>query len=507
MDSAAKLPVLLDLAALPQGWPLFDSAASRAVERDAAAPVPAHTLMQRAGLGVARLALAIAPHARRIRVAAGPGNNGGDGFEAAMHLQRAGKQVQVNLVGDPGRQPRDASASRERAREAGVTIVEGDAACEADLVVDALLGLGAARAPQGALREAIAGVNRHCGPRLAVDLPSGLCADTGRRLGDVAVQASHTLCLLTLKPGLLTADGRDCCGELWLDPIGCAAQWAHQAARARLLGADDIAATRPLRAHASHKGRYGDLLVIGGAPGMAGAAWLAARAGLAAGAGRVFIAPLDPASAGFDTTAPELMLRPDLWRTQPQALEASTVVCGCGGAIVVRDALPTVLSRSARLVLDADALNAVAADAALQSLLRARAAHGRPTVLTPHPLEAARLAGHGDAAVVQADRLVAAELLAARYEAVVVLKGSGSVIAAPGRVSAINPTGNARLASAGTGDVLAGWLAGLWSASGAEAFDVACAAVWQHGAAAGRADQATPLRAGALIERLATTPG
>jgi len=488
----------LDLGALAQSWSLFDVATSRAIEAEAAAALPPHTLMQRAGLAVAKLALAVAPNARRIVIAAGPGNNGGDGFEAALHLHRAGKAVQVIALGDDARRPADAAASLRRARDAGVPIETRGALPEADLVIDALLGLGSSRAPDGAIADVIAAINRSAAMRLAIDLPSGLDAERGTRA--LAVAATHTLALLTLKPGLVTAQGRDAVGTLWLDDLGCAPLWERHAARARLLSAAEWPPTA--RAHASHKGRYGDLIVIGGAPGMAGAAWLAARAALAAGAGRIYAALLDDA-APADFGAPELMRLHAPWRDTPERLASATVVCGCGGGDAVRDALPSVLSRSARLVLDADALNAVAADASLLSLLAARRGRGLPTVLTPHPLEAARLLGLADAAEVQADRLTAAESIAARTRAVVVLKGSGSVVATPGETTVINPTGNASLASPGTGDVLAGWLGGLWSAAGpqADAASIARQAVWQHGRAA-LVDAHAPLRASDLIERL-----
>jgi hydroxyethylthiazole kinase-like uncharacterized protein yjeF len=240
---------------------------------------------------------------------------------------------------------------------------------------------------------------------------------------------------------------------------------------------------------------------------MAGAVWLAGRAALGAGAGRVFIAPLDVAPA-LDATMPELMVRPSLWRDHPDQIAHATLVCGCGGGESVRNALPMLLSRAPRLVLDADALNAVASDSGLAVQLAARASRGLRTILTPHPLEAARLLGHTDAQVVQGDRLSAAQALAARFGSVVVLKGSGSVTASPGAVPWINPTGNARLATAGTGDVLAGWIGGRWASAsaitGQEADPqvVARQCVWEHGAAAGRDASAGPLRAGALIDAL-----
>ena len=201
------------------------------------------------------------------------------------------------------------------------------------------------------------------------------------------------------------------------------------------------------------------------------------------------------------------MLRPGLWRDAAAMPSDSTVVCGCGGGDAMREALPVLLARAARLVIDADALNAIAADSMLQSLLAARAARGQASVLTPHPLEAARLLGAANSAAIQSDRLGHAERLAARFACVVLLKGSGSVIAAPQQFSTINPSGNARLASAGTGDVLAGWLGGLWAAAQAQAeppsaLRVAQAAAWLHGAAAEGGDDRSPLTALMLLQRL-----
>jgi hydroxyethylthiazole kinase-like uncharacterized protein yjeF len=241
---------------------------------------------------------------------------------------------------------------------------------------------------------------------------------------------------------------------------------------------------------------------------MTGAALLAARAAHAAGAGRIFVEVLgpDPSTPSLDLLRPELMFRHD-WtrRATAAALAQTTVVCGCGGGDAVRAPLPRLLSTAARLVLDADALNAIAADPALPSLLCARARRQAGTVLTPHPLEAARLLGCS-AAEVQSDRLHAARTLADRFECVVVLKGSGSIIAAPGQTPRVNSTGNASLATAGTGDVLAGWLGGLWaqSTSGAAllaAFELAIRAVAEHGAAA-YPHALGPLRAGDLIEAM-----
>ena len=489
----------------PTTWALHGTARSRQIEQQAGSALPPHTLMRRAGVALARLALALAPHSRTVWIAAGPGNNGGDGLEAAITLLHAGKDVHVTLVGDAAALPADARDAHARAVAAGVRVGTQIAPpLEAqDLALDALLGLGASRAPHGLIAQLIEQLNTLPCPVLAVDLPSGLDAGSGQTLGEICVRAAHTLSLLTLKPGLVTGHGRDHAGEIWFDDLGAGGHATPP--DAWLTGADEAAAARPRRGHAQHKGSFGDVAVVGGATGMTGAALLAARAAHAAGAGRVFVGLLDDAHLALDITRPELMFRKAWWHSPPEVIAATTVVCGCGGGDAVRAAAPKLLSLAPRLVLDADALNAIAADASLQTLLEARAGRGHATVLTPHPLEAARLCKTSTAQV-QADRVASAQALAERFACTVLLKGSGSVIAAPGRVPHINPTGNASLATAGTGDVLAGWLGGLW-AQGADgggaqrAFAVAVAAAHAHGAAADDAGQ-TPLRAADLIERL-----
>jgi len=483
---------------------LHGPAVSRRIEQLAQAALPPHTLMRRAGLAVARLALALAPHARTVWIAAGPGNNGGDGFEAAITLLQAGKDVYVTLAGDPARMPAGASDALARAKAAGVAIGSSDAPAlgAQDLAIDALLGLGVSRAPGERLAELIAKLDALPCRVLAVDLPSGLNGLTGQALGDACVHAANTLSLLTLKPGLFTGRGRDLAGEVWFDDLGVDASATPP--DAWLTGANEARAAKTRRCHAQHKGSFGDVTVVGGAPGMTGAALLAARAAHAAGSGRVFVSLLEPGRAGqdmaLDPTRPELMFRSEWWHSAPEVIGATTVVCGCGGGDAVRSVLPRLLSLAPRLVLDADALNAIAADTALQTQLRARAARGYATVLTPHPLEAARLLGVPTAEV-QADRLRAAQSLADRFGCAALLKGSGSVIAAPGRAPHINPTGNAALATAGTGDVLAGWIGGLWAqeSSTESAFTIAAASTHMHGAAADEAC-VTPLRAAELVE-------
>ncbi|MDE2566416.1 MAG: NAD(P)H-hydrate dehydratase [Burkholderiales bacterium] len=493
---------IVEIGALDAAWPLHDSAASRQVEQSALARCPDGALMDRAGLAVARLALALAPQAQAVRVYAGPGHNGGDGLIAARHLHRAGRAVQVLLLADPARLPADAALAWRAAQATGVPILGSPEALAPDpgLVIDALLGLGARRGPEGAMAAAIDAINAQDAPVLAVDLPSGLHPDTGALLGRQAVRATATLALLTLKPGGFTAAGREHSGAPWLADLGIDATEAAPPT-AWLNGAPAFGP----RAQDSHKGRFGDVVVIGGAPGMAGALWLAARAALAAGAGRVYACPLDPQAALLDPLRPELMGRREAWRTAPALLASGTVVCGCGGGDAVRGALPSVLSQGQRLVLDADALNALAADAVLRRLLQARGQRGARTLLTPHPLEAARLLGV-PVREVQHDRLAAAQALARQTGCTVLLKGSGSVIAGATGLPRLNPTGNAALATAGTGDVLAGWAGGLWAQrSGDDPADIASAAAWSHGRAADlwpghRAGH--PLRAADLVEAM-----
>jgi len=495
---------------------LHDGAASRRLEASAAAALAPHTLMQRAGLAVARLAQAVAPHASAFTVLAGPGNNGGDGFEAALHLHlhRLGREVRVHFLGDAARLPADAQASLRRARDAGVRIeawseAEGPAhllrhqaahatAGHETLLIDALLGRGLTRPAEGAMAGAIEAINRCDATVLSVDLPSGLPADTGTPApGAAVVQAHTTLALLSLAPGLFTGLGRELAGRIWWDDLGVNGR--SEAAAARLTDPATGLAAAPRR-HGQHKGCFGDLRIVAGAASMTGAALLAGRAGLRAGAGRVYVHLLDEAAPRLDAVTPELMFADPL--SAAHLTPSTTVLAGCGGGTAVAEALPLLIEAAPRLVLDADALNAIAQRPDLQDALRSRGERGGATVLTPHPLEAMRLLGAASVAAVQADRLAAATALARRYAAVVLLKGSGSVIAAPGERPWINPTGNAALAVPGSGDVLAGWLAGLWCPLPAlrdTALACTLRAAYRHGwlAAACHPDGA-PLPAGAL---------
>ncbi len=488
-------------------WPLHDTAATRRLEHGAAAALPAHTLMQRAGWATAQLARALAPHARTVWIACGPGNNGGDGLEAAMHLHQHGVPVVVTWLGTPANTPDDARRSWERAQAAGVAFAPSPPTGlgPQDMCIDALLGIGLAPgdqrpAPSEHLLALLQALRQSPATLLNVDLPTGLQADTGQYAPEFApthptpgAGPRHTLSLLTLKPGLFTGAGRDAAGTVWWHGLGV--DGANAAPTAQLAGPPPAGA----RPHASHKGSYGDVAVIGGeglaarGMGMAGAALLAARAALHQGAGRVLVALLGDTALDIDPAQPELMLR----HLAALHLPDLTVVCGCGGGMAVQAALPAVLAQAPRLVLDADALNAIAQTPALAQALVQRAAQGQATVLTPHPLEAARLLGCSSQQV-QADRLQAAHTLAERMGSVVLLKGSGSVVAAQGHTPSINPTGNARLATAGTGDVLAG-MVGARLAQGQSAWDAAVQAAYAHGLAAEQAPGHGPLPASQLI--------
>ncbi len=480
---------------------LLDTAALRQLEQ-----APGHAdgeLMARAGLSVARLVRALWPQARRVSLLCGPGNNGGDGWVAARHLKALGLVVQV-LEPVAARRP---SAERQQAVAAGraIGLVAMPLAAldpQADLLVDALIGLGLRAAPEGELAAAIHAMNRHPAPKLGVDLPSGLQADTGAAAG-AAVRCTHTLCLLAPTPGLLTGDGRQQAGRLWLDRLGCSHPAQAAVARAGAArGSWRALAPRARRPHSSHKGSAGQVWVLQGAPAMAGAARLAARAALAAGAGRVHLSGQADA-VDADPLWPELMRSP--LEAAIAQLPSGVGVLGCGGGEPVAALMPPWLERAAQLVLDADALNALAARAELQQMLRTRSERGQRSVLTPHPLEAARLLGLADAATVQADRLGCARELVVRFGCTVVLKGSGSVIASPGALPHINTSGHAALGTAGSGDVLAGWLGGLMAQAPEAPLQqlTAIACAWQGDAADALPPGGGPLRASALIKAMA----
>ncbi len=468
-------------------------AALRAVEQrytNARKPL----LMARAGESIARLARALWPHAGSAVMWAGAGNNGGDGLIAATHLQAAGWSVQVLACGGSrlteweSSLPPDARWALAHLRRCGLTPqhwTAGAAVPSGDAQVDALLGIGLRDAPRADIAAAIEAMNAQRAPVLAVDAPSGLDAMRGTAAGAV-VRADATLTLLAPKPGLFTGDAAAHCGELWLDDLGTAPDLAALPVGTEpplLLGADLVRPLLPDLAAAAHKGRRGDVLVIGGADGMVGAALLAGRSAQALGAGRVYVGLLCASPPALDTSHPALMLRPaaELLARAEAAADARTVAVfgpGAGDGDFAAQALRRLLAAPVPLLLDADGLNLLARELRDGWTPPARPA---PLLLTPHPLEAARLLGTS-AQQVQADRLTAARELAARLSAWVVLKGRGTVIANPSQSLWINPTGNGLLATAGSGDVLSGAAGALLAASG-NVLSV-LAAVWLHGAAA-----------------------
>lgn len=473
-----------------QSEPVYRVDALRRIESEAARTLPPHSLMQRAGSAVARLTQACYPHARRVVVLAGAGNNGGDGLVAATQLHQAGRDVLVLACGAEtlnewrSRLPADAAWAWAQAQTAEVRCALDDHGTlpEADLYIDALLGLGLRGPMRAQMAEIIRRLNAQRGaPVLSVDLPSGLDADTGTAI-DVCVRATLTLSLLGLKPGLCTGPASSLCGTLWHDDLGVNAATHHPqvAIDATWLGADLIRPLLPDLTQSAHKGRRGDVAVIGGAAGMTGAALLAAHAAAKLGAGRVFVGLLDHQAPAVDLLAPELMLRAPAALLDAQGDRTCLLVGpGAGCDDTARTYLAQALVQPFPLVLDADALNLLAATDSLQTLLRQR--NPITTLLTPHPLEAARLLG-SSVQVVESDRLSAARTLAQRFACWIVLKGHGTLIVSPQQTAWINATGNGLLATAGSGDVLAGSTAALLAATG-QASSV-LAAVWLHGQAA-----------------------
>ena len=460
--------------------PLYTIAMLHAIEQAAQATLPAGTLMQRAGAAAATLALRLLGEAAAnatVLVLAGPGNNGGDALETAAQLSTCGAQVRIFLLGAPDRLPPDACAALQRARASAAVFIDALPAQRWSLVIDGLFGIGLTRALDGTARALVEAVNQLECPLLALDIPSGLNADTGNVVGahGIAIHASHTVTFIGDKPGLHTAAGRDHAGQVAVARLGLdSTQFAESPLQLGSVGLFNNAARA--RAHDTNKGSYGKVSVIGGAEGMTGAVLLAARAALFTGAGRVY--------AGFigiplrhDGEHPELMCRAA--GTIEFGKSVIVIGPGLGTASAAKEILMRALHSNATLVLDADALNLVATEPGLKKII---ARHRGSVLMTPHPLEAARLLGR-NVATIQADRLQAAGELARQCNAIVVLKGSGSVVAEPGGALVINPTGNPALATGGTGDVLAGFCGALL-AQGWPAWQAALGAVWMHGHAA-----------------------
>ncbi len=435
-------------------------------------------LMERAGLATAELAQGIAPpRARGILVLAGPGNNGGDAFVAARYLKSAWFDVRVVFTGRAEKLQPEARAAFDQWHAGGGAVLQAiPQDWRWELALDGLFGIGLARDLDSNHARLIAALNASGKPVIAIDVPSGLDADTGK-VHAIAVRAARTITFLGLKPGLLTLDGPDHAGQVHTDRLGT--EDAPVPEDCGLLLGDEIIADalRP-RPRNSHKGLYGDVGVLGGASGMAGAALLAGRAALRLGAGRVLVGLLADGPE-VDLTQPDLMLRRAEEVLSTPGLDCAVVGPGLGQSSVARQLLAKALALNLPLVLDADALNLIAEDIQLRKAMSGRAA---PSLATPHPAEAARLLACGTEQV-QSDRIKAARALAEALGACLVLKGAGGVCAAPDGRWWINTSGNPGMSSAGMGDVLAG-IIGALVAQGAAPENALLAGVRVHGLAA-----------------------
>jgi NAD(P)H-hydrate epimerase len=476
---------------------LVGSAEMRAIDRAAIDDfgIPGLTLMDRAGRGVAEAAAAMAGPRGRVVVVCGGGNNGGDGYVAARLLRAAGRDARVMALVPAERLSPDARAVREQAERAGVPIDDGVlgplAAGVGDVVVDAIFGTGLARPPAGPFASAIAAIDvaRAAGAAvLAVDVPSGLSADTGRPLGP-CVRADRTVTFAFQKRGLAVYPGVDLAGDVTVVDIGVPAEAARRVpVGCELLTELEARALLPARSPDAHKGDAGRLLVIAGAPGKTGAAHLALTGALRGGAGLVTLAARPEVLPFALAGRPEAMSvalhgggplgAGDVAALLAAAREVDALVIGPGipRGPETGDALRALLSRAGKpAVIDADALNALADEPGLLAGL------GVPLVLTPHPGEMARLCGKPTAEV-QAERIDLAADRARAWHVTVVLKGARTVVADPEGPPAIIPTGNAGLATGGTGDVLAG-LCGALLAGGLPAPVAGRVGAWVHGRA------------------------
>ena len=460
--------------------PAFLAREIREIEHAALSQPSPPPLMARAGAAVAEFARELlGDRGKRILLLAGPGNNGGDAFVAARQLKEWWVDVSVVFAGLEAKLPADAKAALLDWRAAGGALHESiPSRGDWHLIVDGLFGIGLERPLEGKHAELVNWSNASGIPILAIDIPSGLHADSGRVLG-CAIRARHTLTFIGLKAGLFTLDGPDYAGEVRLDSIGVALPETTEPRGWRIESAL-IADVLPPRRRNSHKGTFGNVGILGGAPGMVGAALLAGRAALKLGAGRVFVG-LFADSPTVDLAQPELMLRPAQDLLKMEGLNCVAVGPGLGESQAAQHALAAVLAHEAPLILDADALNLIAAHPKLQKSLTAR---GSASILTPHPAEAARLLATSTDKI-QHDRIAAARTLSTRYNAAVVLKGSGSVCALKNGEWYLNTSGNPGMAAAGMGDVLTGIIASL-TAQGGDPDLALLAGVHLHGLAADR---------------------
>ncbi len=449
------------------------------LEMRAANQLGADTLMKRAGAAAAELIMKRLEDAgveqRRVTLLVGPGNNGGDALACACELREKGAVVNVVLPG--GRRPTSALAlaQLERWTQAGGTTYDDPYMTEkADCVVDGLFGTGLAKPITGDYLDAVLWFNERQALKVSLDIPSGLNPVTGHWTGSYpGCSADVTITFLCVKSGLYMCEGADAAGEIVLNELDVSVPLSPLS----VIGTDEFPRVLRPRVKNSHKGDYGSVAVIGGTDGMIGASILAARAALISGAGRVTLECRAEHAPHVDMVYPEIV-----FATKPVNLEdfdAIVLGCGLGTSAEAKARVIEALNCQKPLILDADALNIIAADIKLQDMVLARRA---PTVLTPHPGEAARLLRR-DTAGVTADRVAACRELAVQTGAIVVLKGAGTVISMRSSRTWINPTGSPMLATGGSGDVLAGMIGAMF-AQGYDMVESVLAAVYFHGLSA-----------------------
>ncbi|PTR22324.1 NAD(P)H-hydrate dehydratase [Pseudomonas sp. GV085] len=453
---------------------LYSAAQVRSLDASLiAAGTPGFELMQRAAHATWRALVRRWPTAKEMSVLTGHGNNAGDGYLVAALAKRAGWTVRVLAVGDPQRLQGDAALAHAEAVSEKVLIEPWTAQSGIrGIVLDALLGTGLGGDVREPYASAIAAINSSGLPVAAVDIPSGLCADTGRVLG-CAVCADLTVTFIGLKLGVFTGDAADVVGELVFNDLRADPQLLEAAPRSALRLTAANLPRLAFRQPASHKGKFGHVLLIGGDRGYGGAILLSAQAALRSGAGMVSVATRGEHVPAALARIPEAMVLGASSANQLMELlqKASVLVVGpgLGQTAWARSLLSAAANAPLPQVWDADALNMLA---------EACVSLPRYCVITPHPGEAARLLGLSTAEV-QADRPAAARALSKKYTAVVVLKGAGSLIASPDGRLALCHQGHPAMATAGLGDVLAGLLGALL-AQGMAAFDAACLGVWLH---------------------------
>lgn len=474
---------MVDFAAL-QG--LYTASQTRVLDRRAieGEGIPGPILMARAAAAAWDTLLAQWPAPERVQVLCGTGNNGGDGYLLAELAHKRGFAVTVFQLGNAGRIGGDALKAREQALASGVTVVAYTPGClePRGVVVDAVLGTGLGGEVRPAQRGVIEALNALGVPVLAVDIPSGLCADTGRVLG-AAVRADVTVTFIAAKRGLFTGAGQDCAGRVVLATLDVPERvYAAEPPTCRRPALEPLLDCLPRRPASAHKGLYGRVLVAGGDTGMGGATALAAEAALRCGAGLVSAATRREHVPAILARNPEVMARGIASGQELTPLLESADVLALGPGLGQSPWSEQVFQAGCRFggatVVDADALN-----------LLARGVGGAvPSrdnrVLTPHPGEAARLLGC-QGSEVQADRFAAARALQQRWGGVIVLKGNGSLVC-DGEHLLLCDYGNPGMASGGMGDVLSGVIAALL-AQGLAPVEAAALGTCLHGAAADRA--------------------